>query len=103
MSAATTEGPTGVSKSIAANMPTTVHITDITAADTVTALKLLKSDIADSVGKTISAEMSSEPTSFIDTTIITALITAITILYPSAPIAVAFEKLLSKVTEKILL
>ena len=59
--------------------------------------------IAESAGKITSAEISKDPTSFIASTIITAVITAISRLYVPALTPVARAKLSSKVTANILL
>ena len=76
-SAVTIVAPTGVEQRIERIMPVPAHITDITAEHIVTLLKLLKTRIADSAGKIISAEISREPTRFIAITIIIAVIMAI--------------------------
>ena len=57
----------------------------------------------DRAGNIIKADISSEPTRFIASTIITAVITAISRLYLSAFIPLAFAKLSSNVTANILL
>ena len=62
---------------IEVTIPTREQKTDKTTEHTVTDLKLLNRHIADSDGKTISAEIKREPTRFIARTIITATITAI--------------------------
>ena len=54
--------------------------TDITAEQMITDLKLLKTRMADRAGKTTSAEINSEPTRFIASTMITATNVAIMIL-----------------------
>ena len=59
--------------------------------------------IADSAGKITSAEISREPTKFIASTIITAVITAISRLYVPVLTPVARAKPSSKVTANILL
>ena len=69
--------PTGVPASIETIMPKSEHTTESTAENTVTALKFLNILIAESAGNITSADMSSEPTRFIASTIITAIITAI--------------------------
>ena len=76
MSAVTIVEPTGVEKSMEAIMPIPAHITDITEEHIITLLKLLKTRIAEREGKIISADMSSEPTRFMASTIISAVITA---------------------------
>ena len=84
-------------------MPSSVHITDSTAEHIVTDLKLLNTRIAESAGKMTSAEISSEPTRFIASTIITAITTASIRLYSEALTPVALAKSSSKVTENTLL
>lgn len=74
--AATTVGPTGVESSTEAIIPVAAHTTDTAAEDIITDLKVLNTLIDESAGKMTSAEMRSEPTSFIASTIIIALITA---------------------------
>lgn len=74
---ATMVEPTGVPARIEINMPASEHTTAKTAAQTVTPKKLLNMRIAESAGKIIRAETSSDPTSFIASTIITAAATAI--------------------------
>ena len=59
--------------------------------------------MADSAGKIIRADMSSEPTRFMANTITTAIVMAISKLYKSAFVPTAFAKFSSKVTAKILL
>ena len=59
--------------------------------------------MADSAGKITSAEISSEPTRFIASTITTAMMMAISRLYRSAFVPTALAKFSSKVTAKILL
>jgi len=73
------------------------------AEHTMTDLKLLNTLIAESAGKIIKADIKSEPTKFIASTIITAIITAITTLYASTFLPVAFANVSSKVTANSLL
>ena len=94
--------PTGVPARIEIIRPALAQISEIITEQIITLLKLLKSLIAESAGKIINAEISSEPTKFIAKTIITAITTAIRRLYKSARTPVAFAKLSSKVTAKIL-
>ena len=75
-SAATIVGPTGVENAMDASMPPAAQTTEMTAATTVTPLKLRHTLIADSAGKIISADIRSEPTRFIASTIITAMTVA---------------------------
>ena len=73
---ATIVEPTGVPASMDMMIPERAHVTDRTADKMVTFMKLLKSLIAESAGKIIRAEISSEPTRFIARTIITAITVA---------------------------
>ena len=103
MSTATIVEPTGVPARMEIRIPAVALSTDITAALTVTERKDLKSLIADSAGKITSAEIRSEPTRFIASTMITAITTAINRLYALALVPVALAKFSSNVTAKILL
>ena len=82
-------------------MPSSAQHTDSTAEQTVTERKLLNTRMAESAGKITSAEMSSEPTRFIASTMITATMTAISRLYSFAFVPVAWAKVSSKVTAKM--
>ena len=73
---ATMVEPTGVSHRMEIIIPSDAHKTERQAEHIVTALKLLSRRIAESAGKMISAEMSSEPTKFIEMTMMTAIIMA---------------------------
>ena len=68
--------PTGVPARIAVTSPIAAQTTDMIAAQIVTDLKLLNTRIADSAGKITSAEIRREPTRFIASTIMTAMMTA---------------------------
>ena len=57
------------------------HTTETTAEHTVTERKLLKIRIAERAGKITRAEIKREPTRFIASTMITAIMIAITRLY----------------------
>ena len=103
MFTATMVEPTGVEKRIESRMPVTAQTTEMTAEEITALLKLLKMRIEASAGKIISAEMRSEPTRFIARTIMIAVMTAMSRLYKSAFAPVAFAKVSSKVTAKILL
>lgn len=103
ISVATMVAPTGVSARMEIINPIRAHTTERAPEKIVTFLKLLKIRIAESAGKIISAETSSEPTSFIATTMITAIITAISRLYAFTLLPTALAKFSSKVTAKILL
>ena len=102
-STATMVEPTGVPARMDMSMPAMAHTTENMAENTVTDLKLLKMRIAESAGKMIRADISSEPTRFMASTMITAMMTAIRRLYLSALTPVALAKLSSKVTANILL
>ena len=82
-------------------MPAAAQTTENTAAQSVTARKLLNRRIAESAGKITSAEISSDPTRFIASTMMTATITAIIRLQAPAGSPVAREKSSSKVTAKM--
>lgn len=75
--AETIVAPTGVSHNKEIKNPTPAHITDITAEHIITLLKLLKILIAVIDGKIINADIRSEPTRLIASTIIKAVIIAI--------------------------
>lgn len=103
ISAATIVGPTGALVSTAIIIPAKAHTTEITAEEIITLRKLPNILIADKAGHIISADMRSEPTRFIASTIITAVITAIMRLYTDARVPVAQANVSSNVTENILL
>ena len=68
--------PTGVEARIEMKIPKVAHTTEITAEQRITLLKLRNTLMADSAGNIIRAEVSSAPTRFIASTIITAVTTA---------------------------
>lgn len=103
ISAATTVAPTGVEADTEIRIPATEQITENTAEAITTDLKLLNIRIADSAGNIINAEIRSEPTRFIASTIITADETAIIILYNFVFIPAERAKSSSNVTANILL
>ena len=72
--------PTGVEKRMDNTIPASAQPMDNTVAQSITPLKFCITRIADNAGKIISAEISSEPTKFIASTIMTAVITAIRLL-----------------------
>ena len=80
-SAATIVLPTGVPASIEIKRPATEHTTETMAEQIVTERKLLNTRIAERAGKITRAEIKSEPTRFIASTMITAMMIAITRLY----------------------
>ena len=69
----------------------------------ITDLNFLHTRIEESAGNIISADMSKVPIILIPTTIVSAVSIATTVLYTHVFRPVAFEKLSSKVTAKILL
>ena len=103
ISADTIVEPTGVSAKIEIIMPEKAQSRDIITEQIITLRKLLKTLIAESAGKIMRADISRDPTKFIAMTIITAITTAMSRLYMSERIPVAFAKLSSKVTANILL
>ena len=70
--------PTGVPAKIEMRRPDIEQITEMRAEQIVTERKLLKTLIAERAGKITRAEIKSEPTRFMASTIITAIIIAIT-------------------------
>ena len=76
-STATIVEPTGVPVRMDISMPAREDTTDRIAESIVTCLKLRKILIADRAGKITSADMSNDPTRFIASTMITAMMTAI--------------------------
>lgn len=77
MSVATMVDPTGVPARIDNNIPVIAQRTDIITEHTVTLRNVLNIRMADNAGKITRAEIKSDPTRFIASTIITAVITAI--------------------------
>lgn len=69
--------PTGVPEIIDMRIPTSAQTMEDAAENIVTFLKFLKMNIAETAGKIMSAEIRSEPTRFIASTIMTAMKTAI--------------------------
>ena len=76
ISTATIVEPTGVPATMEIRIPRAAQITDTITEHTVTALKLLNTRMADRAGNITSAEIRSEPTRFIASTMITAMTTA---------------------------
>ena len=70
-------GPTGVENIIAERMPTRAQETETTVESITTSLKVLATRIDASAGKITSADISNEPTRFIASTMMTAVMTAI--------------------------
>lgn len=95
--------PTGVLNRIEKIIPKKAQTAEIIPEQIVTDLKLLKTRIAESAGKITSAETSKDPTRFIATTITTAIMLAINMLYSPVFVPEAFAKFSSKVTANILL
>lgn len=77
ISIATTVEPTGVPPRMEISIPVNAQNTDSAAEHMVTALKLLNTRMADSAGKITNADISSDPTRFIASTMMTATTTAI--------------------------
>lgn len=80
-STATIVLPTGVPARTEIKRPVMEHTTETTAEHTVTERKLLKIRIAERAGKITRAEIKRDPTRFIASTMITAIMIAITRLY----------------------
>ena len=77
ISQTTIVGPTGVEKIIAVKIPIIAQTTEITVEVITTRLKVRQTRIDDRAGKITSAEIRSEPTRFIASTIMIAVTTAI--------------------------
>ncbi len=101
MSAHTIVDPTGVPYRMDTRMPINVQTTEKTAEQIVTDRKLLNTRIAANAGKMISADTKREPTSFMETTMITAIMTAMNKFIALVCAPAAFAKFSSKVTEKM--
>ena len=95
--------PAGVSARMEMQSPKSAHTTERTAEQITTDLKFLKSRIAESAGKIMSAVISRDPTRRMASTMTTAVTVAMSRLYAPARIPDALAKLSSKVTAKILL
>ena len=80
-SIATTVAPTGVPARTDARIPANAQTTESTAEYVVTAQNVWKTRMADSAGKITKAEIKSDPTRFIASTIMTAMMTASIRLY----------------------
>ena len=102
-STVTIVAPTGVPPRIDINIPVKAATIDRIIEQMVTALKLPNTHIADRAGKMMSADIKSEPTKFIPSTIITAMMIAMIKLYVSVLVPVAFAYSSSNVTAKSLL
>jgi hypothetical protein len=103
ISVATMVDPTGVPISIEIIIPKNAHTTDNIAEKIVTLLNVLNILMDESAGKITSADIRSEPTRFIASTMMTAMITAIRKLYASAFVPTLLANVSSKVTANILL
>ena len=77
-SVATIVLPTGVPARTEIKRPVTEHTTETTAEQMVTLRKLLKTRIAERAGKITRADIKREPTRFIASTIMIAMMIAIT-------------------------
>ena len=84
-------------------MPNITLATDSTAENKTTLLKRLQIRIELKAGKIMKLDMSIAPMSRIPMTTVTAVSSAISILYKEVRTPVAFEKLSSKVMANILL
>ena len=84
------------------SIPDSAQITDTIAEQTVTDLKVLNTRIEDNAGKITNAEIKSEPTRFIASTITAAIITAIIRLNALTLVPVARAKFSSNVTANII-
>lgn len=98
----TTVAPIGVDQRIESIIPVNAQRLPIIAEAITTEKKLLTIRSAESTGNTISAEIRSEPTSCMLSTITTAIIIARRYLYNFDLIPVAAAKFSSKVTANIL-
>ena len=98
----TTLAPGAVSIARDENKPIRKQVTEINPEHITTERKLLQILIEVIAGKIIRLEIRSDPIIIIPKTIVTAVKTAISILYIFIFIPVAFEKLSSNVTAKIL-
>ena len=103
ISVATIVDPTGVPISMERMIPKNAQNTESIAEKTVTLLNVLNILMDESAGKITSAEMRSDPTRFIASTMMTAMITAIRRLYASALVPTLLANVSSKVTANILL
>ena len=103
MSMMTIVEPTGVPATIDARIPVIAPNTDMEQEETITFLKLLKSNIAETEGKMIRAEIKREPTRFIASTMITAMTAASMTFKKRVFVPHANAKSSSKVMAKILL
>ena len=100
--ATTTLAPAGIEKAYEQSKPAVIFITARIAEHIVTLKKLLKTRIEVSAGKIIRLEINIAPIIFIPSTTVTAVKIEISVLYIPTFTPVAFEKLSSKVTAKIL-
>ena len=100
---ATIVEPTGVPAKMATKIPAREQTTEMIAAAMVTEKKLLKTRMAESAGNTTSAETKSAPTRFIASTMMTAIMMAMSKLNKLTFTPVALAKFSSKVTANILL
>ena len=85
-------GPIGEESIRESNIPTHAHVTDMAAEQMTTFLKLQKILIAERAGNMISADINKEPTRFIASTMITAVIIAIKRLYREVFIPIVAAK-----------
>ena len=99
----TTLAPVGVSHEYETHIPTKKQQSERIPEQRITDLNFLHTLIEESAGKMMSAEISSVPIILIPITIVSAVRSAITVLYTPVLSPVALEKVSSNVTAKILL
>ena len=102
ISTATMVEPTGVPARIDKRIPKNAQKTERRTEHKVTLKNVLKIRMADSAGNIINAEVNREPTRFMASTMMIAVITAISKLYIDVRMPMALAKFSSKVIEKIL-
>ena len=103
ISTITMVAPTGVLARMDRIIPKKAQNTERAAENMVTFRKLLNRRIDESAGNITNADMRREPTRFIASTMMTAIMTAIRRLYLFAFVPDALAKFSSKVTANILL
>lgn len=100
---ATTLAPAGIEKMKDTQSPVKKHTTETIADIVTTVLNVLQTRIAVSAGKITILEMSIAPMILMPITIVIAVRSAISVLYIPVCVPVAFAKVSSNVTAKILL
>ena len=99
--AVTTVAPVCKPRRQAVKKPAIKHTRETETEHISTPLNVVQTRIAVMAGKTISAEIINEPIIFMPSTIVSAVKTAISILYKFVLMPVAFEKFSSNVTANI--